>query len=75
MKNDELEKLLSQPTASVPDVGRVAFGLTRNGSYEAAKRGDIQVMEFGKLKRVSTAWVRQKLGLGATASGSVTCRD
>ena len=61
--NKELEELLSNPTNSLPDVGRVAFGLSCNGSYEAGKRGDILVIEMGKLKRVPTPWLRRKLGL------------
>jgi hypothetical protein len=35
----------------------MALGLTRNGTYEAAKRGDIPVLRFGKLKRVSKRWL------------------
>ena len=61
--NKELEDLLSRPTNPLPDVGRVAFGLSRNASYEAGRRGDIPVIEIGRIKRVPTAWVRKKLGL------------
>jgi hypothetical protein len=35
----------------VPEAGAM-LGLTRNGSYEAAKRGDIPTMTIGKLLRV-----------------------
>jgi excisionase family DNA binding protein len=35
----------------VPEAGAM-LGLTRNGSYEAAKRGDIPTMRIGKLLRV-----------------------
>jgi hypothetical protein len=37
--------------------------LSRNATYEAAKRGHIQTVDVGKLKRVPTAWLRRKLGL------------
>ena len=63
--NEELKILLSQPTASVPDVGRVCFGLCRNASYAAAKRGDIQTIPMGKMKIVPTSWVRKRLGIEA----------
>jgi hypothetical protein len=63
--NDELEALLSHPTASVPDVGRVCYGLSRNGSYNAAKRGEIPTIEIGRLLKVPTSALRTKLGLEA----------
>jgi hypothetical protein len=61
--NEELEKLLSRPTAPVPLVGRVLFDLSRNGFYEAAKRGDIRTIRVGRCLYVPTAWVRKTLGL------------
>jgi excisionase family DNA binding protein len=39
---------------TVPEAGAM-LGLTRNGSYEAAKRGEIPTMHFGKLLRVPKA--------------------
>lgn len=63
--NEALLKLLSKPVASVPDTGRVAFGLSRNSSYEAAKRGEIETIPFGKKRVVSTTWIRKKLGIEA----------
>lgn len=41
-----------EQTISVPEAGRRYFGLSRNGSYEAAKRGDIPTVSVGRLKRV-----------------------
>ena len=38
--NDEFRDLLSRPTASVPKVGKVCFGLARNAAYAAALRGE-----------------------------------
>jgi hypothetical protein len=35
----------------VPEAGAM-LGLTRNGSYEAARRGDIPTVRIGKLLRV-----------------------
>ncbi|MET4721806.1 hypothetical protein ABIF64_005977 [Bradyrhizobium japonicum] len=65
--NEELLKLLSKPTASVPDVGRIVYGLSRNASYDAASRGDIPTIQIGKLKKVPTAMLRARLGLEAVA--------
>ena len=61
--NKELEKLLSEPTASVPDVGRICFDLSRNGSYAAAKRGEIQTVRVGRKLRAITSPLRRQLGL------------
>ncbi len=34
-------------TLSVPEAGERYFGLSRNASYEAAKRGDIPTIKIG----------------------------
>jgi hypothetical protein len=39
-------------TISVPEAGRRYFGLTPQGSYTAAKRGDIPVVRLGRTLRV-----------------------
>jgi hypothetical protein len=36
----------------LPEAGRKYFGLSRNGSYDAANRGEIPVIQIGRLKRV-----------------------
>jgi hypothetical protein len=36
-----------RPTMSVPEAGDLYFGLSRNASYEAAKRGDIPTIRIG----------------------------
>jgi excisionase family DNA binding protein len=38
----------------VPEAGAM-LGLSRNGSYEAAKRGDLPTIKIGKLIRVPKA--------------------
>jgi hypothetical protein len=45
-----------------PDAGKMLM-LSRNATCEAAKEGRIATVGIGKLKRVPTAWLRQKLGL------------
>jgi hypothetical protein len=39
-------------TISVPEAGRKYFGLSRNGAYAAAERGEIPTIRIGRLKRV-----------------------
>jgi hypothetical protein len=54
----ENESLL---TISVPIAGERYFALSRNGSYEAAKRGDIPTIKIGKLLRVPVRALEQML--------------
>jgi len=63
MTTDEVRQLLDENlTLPVPKAGEV-LGLKRNQAYACAKTGDIEVLKFGRLKKVSTAWLKAKLGL------------
>jgi excisionase family DNA binding protein len=43
---------------TIPEAGQMA-GLSRNKSYDAAKRGEIPTIKFGKLRKVpAAAWHR-----------------
>jgi excisionase family DNA binding protein len=44
----------------VPEAGKL-LGLTKNASYEAAKRGDFPTIKIGKLIRVPKAAFHQML--------------
>jgi hypothetical protein len=69
MTTDEIKRVLSEsPTVSVPFAGMALANLSRNGSYEAASRGDIETFDVGRLKRVRSAWLRKKLGLDGPAA-------
>jgi hypothetical protein len=52
---------------SIPDAGAMV-GLSRNGSYDAARRGEIPVLSFGRKKIVPKAVWDRKLGIVATAT-------
>ncbi len=39
-------------TISVPKAGKIYLGIGRDASYEAARRGDIPVIQIGRLLRV-----------------------
>lgn len=45
-----------------PECGR-ALGMSRNAAYEAAVRGEIKTVRFGRIYRVPTAWLRRTLEL------------
>jgi hypothetical protein len=61
--NSDQQPKKSAPAAySIPQAGAMV-GLSRNGSYDAAKRGEIPVLEFGKKKVVPKAVWDRKLGL------------
>ncbi|MGB0681473.1 MAG: helix-turn-helix domain-containing protein [Magnetovibrionaceae bacterium] len=55
-------------TISVPDAGRLYFGLGRNAAYEAAKRGDIPTIRIGKLLRVPVVALERMLERASGAS-------
>jgi excisionase family DNA binding protein len=64
--NPKFEKILAEPTASVPEAG-LLLGLARNASYEAAKRGEIPTLKFGGKLRVPTAALRKMIDHPAAA--------
>lgn len=61
-----IEEALSRPTISVPDAGEVFYGLAKNASYEAAKRGDIPTIRIGGKIVVPVVKVADQLGLKTT---------
>jgi len=52
-------------TISVPEAGRKYFGLSKNGSYAAANRGDIPTVKIGKLRRVPVRLLERMLNEAA----------
>ena len=52
-----------QPTLTVPEAGAF-FGLNRDRSYAAARSGDLPIIRLGHRMFVSTAALRELLGLG-----------
>jgi hypothetical protein len=51
----------ARKTMDVPEAGRIYYGLGRNASYEAAKRGDIPTIKVGRLLRVPIAAMERRL--------------
>ncbi|MCH8859079.1 MAG: DNA-binding protein [Alphaproteobacteria bacterium] len=60
-----LAEILAGPTTTVPLAGK-ALGLSRNASYEAAARGEIKVLNFGRRMVVPTAWLKKLLQLDSS---------
>jgi len=59
---DENPQDQSRPkTLTVPMAGEIYYGLGRNASYEAAKRGDIPTIKVGRLLRVPVAAMEKRL--------------
>jgi hypothetical protein len=54
-------------TMSIPEAGKRYFGLGRNGSYDAARRGELPTVNIGRLKRVLVRPLEQKLAGKPTA--------
>lgn len=61
--NITIEEALTRPTISVPDAGRLFFGLARNAAYDAAKAGDIPTVKIGGRIMVPVVPLADKLGL------------
>jgi hypothetical protein len=59
----------TQPkTLSVPEAGKLYFGLGRNASYDAATRGDIPTIKIGpKLLRVPIRALEEMLNSAGRA--------
>jgi excisionase family DNA binding protein len=56
------------PTMSVPEAGAAYFGIGRNASYEAVRRGEIPVIKIGKLLRVPRAALERIVNGQASAA-------
>jgi hypothetical protein len=65
---DEIKRALDEKLAVPlwPTAGQ-ALDLRRGATYRAAAEGSIPTLAVGRLKRVSTSWLRQQLGLGGPA--------
>jgi hypothetical protein len=62
---EEIKRLLNENVVLPlwPETGKTILGLSKGSTYAAATRGDIRTVQLGRLKRVPTAWLKQKLGL------------
>lgn len=56
-------------TLSVPEAGKRYYDLSRNGSYDAAKRGEIPTIRIGRLLRVPVRALEQALDKAGQRGG------
>jgi hypothetical protein len=59
---DQVAQLLARPALTVADALKV-IPLSRNGLYEAIRRGDIQTVKLGKKILVPTGPLRRQFGI------------
>jgi hypothetical protein len=57
-------------TMSVPEAGKKYLGLSRNGSYDAAGRGEIPTIKVGRLLRVPVRAMERILDTAGSADNS-----
>ena len=57
-------------TMTVPEAGAIYFRLSRAGSYEAAKRGDIPTIRIGRLLRVPVRQLEEILNVFKTRNAA-----
>ena len=60
--HESIREALSGPTTTVPLAGKL-LGLSRNKAYEAAAKGEIPTLRFGKRLVVPTMPLKRMLGL------------
>ena len=62
---NEITRLLNENVVLPlwPETEETVLGLSRGATYSAAAKGQIKTISFGRLRKVPTAWLRQKLGL------------
>jgi len=53
-------------TLTVPEAGRRYFGLSRNGAYAAAARGELPTIQVGRLLRVPVRAMERLLDQAAS---------
>lgn len=60
-----IEEALTKVTISVPEAGKLFFGLARDAAYRAATDGDFETIKIGGRILVPVAPLAAKLGLHA----------
>ena len=62
---EAIEEIKTKPVVPVwPTVGLV-LGLSRGATYDALRRGEIDVVKYGRLYKAVTSSLRRKLGIEA----------
>jgi excisionase family DNA binding protein len=64
----KLDEVTEPATYSVPEAGRI-LGIGRDAAYEAARRGEIPLLQIGRLKRVPKLAFHRMLESGKMQNG------
>jgi hypothetical protein len=62
LSSAEIDRLLSRPTITAEELA-VVLRTSRNGAYDAIKRGEVEVIWVGRKVKVLTAPLRRQLGM------------
>jgi hypothetical protein len=66
LTKQDIRTLLERPTITPDELFEARIlPLSRNGVYEAIRRGEIEVIEIGRKKAIVCATLRKKLGMEA----------
>jgi hypothetical protein len=60
---EALDEIKSKPAVDIWPTMCVALGIAKGTGYAAVNRGEIEVLEVGRLKKVITSSLRKKLGI------------
>jgi len=60
----EIERLLTRPTITADELAGV-LRTSRNGAYDAIRRGEVATIKVGRKVKVLTAPLRRQLGMVA----------
>jgi hypothetical protein len=63
--NDIMEDIKTKPTVPLWPHAGAAYDLSRGATYQAAARGEIEVVRIGKSIRAVTSALRKRLGIEA----------
>jgi excisionase family DNA binding protein len=66
----EMNSMTQPQTLTIPEAGKAYFGLSRNGSYAAAHRGELPTVKIGRLYRVPIRALEQQLDSTMKPAGS-----
>jgi hypothetical protein len=61
--DEALAEVTTKPVVALWPTVALLLGLSRDGVYDAANRGEIEFLEYGGRKKAISAALRKKLGL------------
>src|SRR5271154_100940 len=60
-ESPERDEAAPPKTMTIPEAGWIYFGLSKNGSYDAASRGEIPFIQIWRRSRVASARMEQMM--------------